>query len=169
MTEYVVLIIGDADRWWKTMTEQERKDGYAEYGRFAQQLAERGHRVVGGAELKASAPPAPSSPAATTVTDGPFTETAEQVGGYFESTPTTPTTSRVLQDHRRARRRRAGGPHGLPTGARVVKYLVLLIGDGEDKPWTEQTDEEKHADVMAKFGEFDAALRGARGRRAARG
>ena len=36
------------------MSEQERKDGYAEYGRFAQQLAERGHRITGGAELHAS-------------------------------------------------------------------------------------------------------------------
>ena len=34
--------------------DQERTDGYAEYGRFAQQLGERGHRIVGGAELQAS-------------------------------------------------------------------------------------------------------------------
>jgi hypothetical protein len=37
-----------------------------------------------------------------------------------------------------------------------VKYLVLLIGDGEVKPWAEHTDEEKVA-VMARFGAFDAA------------
>src|SRR6478609_6071698 len=74
MTEYVVLIVGDGDRWWTSMTEQERKDGYAEYGRFAQQLGERGHRVVGGAELQ---------PSTTVRTDGPFTEATEQVGGYF--------------------------------------------------------------------------------------
>lgn len=83
MTEYVVLILGDADRWWTTMTEQERKDGYAEYGRFAQQLAERGHTMVGGAELQASAEARTVHPGGTTVTEGPFAETTEQVGGYF--------------------------------------------------------------------------------------
>src|SRR5687768_3874612 len=39
MTEYVVLIVGDADRWWTTMSMQERKDGYAEYDRFGAELA----------------------------------------------------------------------------------------------------------------------------------
>lgn len=37
-----------------------------------------------------------------------------------------------------------------------MKYLVLLIGDGESKPWPETTDEEKAA-VMAQFGDFAAA------------
>jgi hypothetical protein len=37
-----------------------------------------------------------------------------------------------------------------------VKYLVLLIGDGAEKPWSEQTEPEQ-ATAMAKFGEFDAA------------
>ena len=39
-----------------------------------------------------------------------------------------------------------------------MKYLVLLIGDGEVKPWPDHTDDEKTA-VMARFGEFDAACR----------
>jgi hypothetical protein len=83
MSEYVVLILGDADRWWTTMTEQERKDGYAAYGRFAQQLAERGHLVVGGAELQPSTTARTVQPGGATVSDGPFAETTEQVGGYF--------------------------------------------------------------------------------------
>lgn len=37
-----------------------------------------------------------------------------------------------------------------------MKYLVLLIGDGAEKPWSEQTDEEQ-VSAMAKFGAFDAA------------
>jgi hypothetical protein len=37
-----------------------------------------------------------------------------------------------------------------------VKYLVLLIGDGDTKPWPEHSDEEKSA-VMARFGEFATA------------
>jgi hypothetical protein len=39
-----------------------------------------------------------------------------------------------------------------------MKYLVLLIGDGAEKPWSEQTEAEQAA-AMAKFGEFDAACR----------
>ena len=37
-----------------------------------------------------------------------------------------------------------------------MKYLVLLIADGAEKPWFEQTEEE-HGAAMAKFGAFDAA------------
>ena len=37
-----------------------------------------------------------------------------------------------------------------------MKYLVLLIGDGEVKPWPEHTEEEMAA-VMARFGEFGEA------------
>ena len=37
-----------------------------------------------------------------------------------------------------------------------MKYMVLLIGDGDTRPWPEHSDEEKTA-VMAQFGEFAAA------------
>ena len=37
-----------------------------------------------------------------------------------------------------------------------MKYLVLLIGDGAEKPWPEQSESEQEA-AMAKFGAFDAA------------
>ncbi|PUA79143.1 YciI family protein [Nocardioides currus] len=37
-----------------------------------------------------------------------------------------------------------------------MKYLVLLIGDGAEKLWPDQTDAEKQA-TMAKFGEFASA------------
>jgi hypothetical protein len=39
-----------------------------------------------------------------------------------------------------------------------VKYLVLLIGDGDTQPWSEHTDDEKSA-AMAQFEEFDRACR----------
>ena len=54
MTEYVVLIVGDADRWWTTLSADQREAGYAEYERFAQELGKRGHTITGGAELHAS-------------------------------------------------------------------------------------------------------------------
>ena len=84
MTEYVVLILGDADRWWTTMNMQERTEGYAEYERFNRALAERGHTVVGGAELTATQHARTVHPGGVDVTDGPFAESAEQVGGFYQ-------------------------------------------------------------------------------------
>ena len=84
MTEYVVLILGDADRWWSTMSMQERQDGNAEYERLGRELAERGHKVTGGAELHRSAETITIRPGGETVTDGPFAESAEQVGGFYQ-------------------------------------------------------------------------------------
>ena len=37
-----------------------------------------------------------------------------------------------------------------------MKYLVLLIGDGAEKPWPDQTEDEQAA-AMAKFGAFSEA------------
>ncbi|GAA1930964.1 YciI family protein [Nocardioides hwasunensis] len=39
-----------------------------------------------------------------------------------------------------------------------MKYLVLLIGDGELKAWTDHSPEEQ-AEVMGQFEAFDAACR----------
>lgn len=39
-----------------------------------------------------------------------------------------------------------------------MKYLVLLIGDGELKPWSDQTPDEQ-AGVIDQFESFDAACR----------
>lgn len=83
MTEYMVVILGDADRWWSTMSLQERTDGYAEYTRFGEELARRGHRVTGGAELHPTTEARTVQPGGDAVTDGPFAETAEQLGGFY--------------------------------------------------------------------------------------
>ncbi|WP_203567752.1 YciI family protein [Aestuariimicrobium ganziense] len=83
MTEYMVVIVGDADRWWSTMSRQERIDGYAEYTRFGEELTRRGHRVTGGAELHPTTEARTVQPGGQTVTDGPFAETAEHVGGFY--------------------------------------------------------------------------------------
>lgn len=84
MSEYIVLIVGDADRWWTTMSMQERKDGYAEYTRFGEELARRGHKVTGGAELKASTEARTIHPGSLEITEGPFAESNEQVGGFYQ-------------------------------------------------------------------------------------
>lgn len=83
MTEYMVVILGDADRWWTSMSLKERKDGYEQYHRFGEALAAGGHRILGGAELRPSAETRTVHPGGELVTDGPFAETAEQVGGFY--------------------------------------------------------------------------------------
>ena len=85
MTSYVVLLPGNESAWAAT-PEAQKKEMYAVHAEFAKQLAERGHKVTGGAEL------APSSEARVlrttadgehTVTQGPYAETAEQLTGFY--------------------------------------------------------------------------------------
>lgn len=51
MTEYRAANVGDADRWWSTMSRQERADGYAKHAHFGEELVKRGHQDTGGAGL----------------------------------------------------------------------------------------------------------------------
>ena len=83
MTEYAVLILGDADRWWSSMSMAERKDGYAEYNRFGEELTKRGHRITGGAELHQTSEARTVRPGGVDITDGPYAESTEQVGGFY--------------------------------------------------------------------------------------
>jgi hypothetical protein len=78
---YLLMIYGD-EAGYDAATEEQREAIRAEYGRVA---AGWGDRMVAGDELA-------SSTSATTVrvrgddrlvTDGPFAETKEQLGGYF--------------------------------------------------------------------------------------
>ena len=83
MTEYVVLLMGDAERWWTELTEEQRREGYAAHGHFSAELERRGHRITGGAELHRASEARSIAPNAATVTEGPWAETAEQVGGLY--------------------------------------------------------------------------------------
>ena len=66
------------------MTDEAREAMYAEYATFAEDMGRRG-MMIDGAELR------PTTAATTVrvrdgrplVTDGPFAETKEQLGGYF--------------------------------------------------------------------------------------
>jgi hypothetical protein len=82
MTEYVVLLMGDAERWWD-MTEDERRAGYARHEEFSTRLVENGHKITGGAELHRASEARTIAPSSTTVTEGPWAETREQVGGFY--------------------------------------------------------------------------------------
>lgn len=79
-----MLLIYHEEQGWDALTETERQDIYAEYGKFTQEIIGSGN-YVDGSELH------PTSTATTVrvrdgkplATDGPFTETKEQLGGYY--------------------------------------------------------------------------------------
>ena len=81
--QYMCLIYTDHSGW-ENVTEDDRNAMYAEYGAFTKDLRDKG-AMIAGDELQSTA-------AATTVrvrgdetlvTDGPFAETKEQLGGYY--------------------------------------------------------------------------------------
>jgi hypothetical protein len=81
--EYLALIHAD-ESVWESMTEAERGAAYEQYGEFAEAARAAGV-LVGGDELGATA-------SATTVrvrddrrlvTDGPYAEVKEALGGFF--------------------------------------------------------------------------------------
>jgi hypothetical protein len=81
--EYALLIYGD-EKLWDAADEEQRRDMYAQHGRFMKMLEDRG-AVRGGAELASttSATTLRHSGDDVSVTDGPFAETAEQFGGFY--------------------------------------------------------------------------------------
>ncbi|MBA3429266.1 MAG: YciI family protein [Actinobacteria bacterium] len=81
--QYLAMIYGDATRW-ESLSAEEREQVYATYNAFSEE-AQRAGVLVDGAELD-------STSTATTVrvrnndtlvTDGPYTELKEALGGYF--------------------------------------------------------------------------------------
>ena len=85
MRKYVVLLPGDESAW-ENATSEHRADVYAKHAEFAKALADRGHVVVGGAELAHSRETkqvrlAPQG--GVVVTDGPYAETVEQLSGFY--------------------------------------------------------------------------------------
>ena len=81
MAEYLLLIVGD-EAGYATLSEEEGKAMYAGHFAFMDELKNAGVRILSSAELE------PSSTARTilgdgTVTDGPFAEAKEQVGGFY--------------------------------------------------------------------------------------
>ncbi|MCB0895821.1 MAG: transcription initiation protein [Nocardioides sp.] len=84
MTTYAILLTGD-ESTWESASEEDRSAMYAKHGEFARLLEERGHKITGGAELTHSrtAKVVRRSGDATTVTDGPYAETVEQLTGFY--------------------------------------------------------------------------------------
>jgi hypothetical protein len=82
MPRYVLLILDDPKRSWPT--PEAAGAAMAEMGRFAGELAQQG-KLQGGNPLKpmAEAVRVRSRDGRPSVTDGPFAETKEMVGGFF--------------------------------------------------------------------------------------
>jgi hypothetical protein len=82
MAKYMILIYGDAEQWGAMSPEQQRTHEAA----HAAFRATAGTRVLGGEELEL----APTATALrcdpdgqTIITDGPFLETKEALGGFY--------------------------------------------------------------------------------------
>jgi len=79
-----MLLICDDEKAWAKLSEAERQKIYGEYGQFSEQIKASG-QYVAGSQLH------PTSAATSVrvrdgkrlVTDGPFAETREQIGGYY--------------------------------------------------------------------------------------
>ena len=81
--KYLLLIYQD-EKQWGGLSEGERQQIYAEYGQLRQELTTSG-QFVGGSQLHpvATASSVRVRDGKELITDGPFAETHEQLGGYF--------------------------------------------------------------------------------------
>lgn len=79
-----LLMIYEEEKVWNALSEAERGTMYSEYYKFTEEIKKEG-KYLGGNPLK------PTSTATTVrvrngkqlLTDGPFAETKEQLGGYY--------------------------------------------------------------------------------------
>jgi hypothetical protein len=81
--KYVALIYGDASRW-EQFSPQEREGVYDRYRAFGEEATKAGV-AIGGAELGPTrdATTVRIRDAETLVTDGPYAEVKEALGGYY--------------------------------------------------------------------------------------
>jgi len=81
--QYMLLVYGEPGRW-ESAPEEERNEVRGRYVALAAELRER-EAYVDGNELQdvATATTVRVSAGETEITDGPFAETKEALGGYF--------------------------------------------------------------------------------------
>jgi hypothetical protein len=81
--QYLCLIYDD-ESLWANMPEGERNAVYNEYIGFTQSIKDSGHHLAGDAlQPTSTATSVRVRNGETLVTDGPFAETKEQLGGYY--------------------------------------------------------------------------------------
>jgi hypothetical protein len=79
-----LLMIYDPESSWTTMAEGERHKMFGEYMQFTKDLKASGHFIAGDAlQPIKTATTVRVRDGKTSLTDGPFAETKEQLGGYY--------------------------------------------------------------------------------------
>ncbi|MEO6791102.1 MAG: YciI family protein [Ornithinibacter sp.] len=85
MSRHLVLLPAPEEQWAQLPTEEHEK-GMRSHEQFHRDLAAGGHRIVAAGPLTPSAEALsmrPDGSGGALVTDGPFTETVEQVVGFY--------------------------------------------------------------------------------------
>ncbi|HEU0121170.1 MAG TPA: YciI family protein [Bryobacteraceae bacterium] len=83
MNEYLLILHDPTDSAFLQLSPEEMQTAIARYGQWAEQLASQG-RMRGGHKLEdGTARQLSGTLGNPTVTDGPFPETKEVIGGYF--------------------------------------------------------------------------------------
>jgi hypothetical protein len=88
MTTYLLSVhhdLGVTDEWTNpSMTEAEIQQSYEDTGRFNEEIKASGHWVfAGGLEPPASATVVDNVAGNNVITDGPYAESKEQLGGFW--------------------------------------------------------------------------------------
>ncbi|MBV8761106.1 MAG: YciI family protein [Deltaproteobacteria bacterium] len=79
-----LLMIYEPEKVWTEMTEDSRNKMFGEYMEFTKSVKASGHFKAGDAlQPTATATTVRVRDGKTQVTDGPFAETREQLGGYY--------------------------------------------------------------------------------------
>jgi hypothetical protein len=85
MSRYLVLLPAP-EAEWAQLPESEHEKGMASHSQFHADLASEGHTLVMASPLEPSAQATsmrPDGVGGVLVTDGPFTESAEQIVGFY--------------------------------------------------------------------------------------
>jgi len=79
-----MLLIHDSEKAWAGLSEEDRQEIMAAYRRFSTEIQSTG-QFISGSQLQATsnATSVRVRNGKRLVTDGPFAETHEQLGGYF--------------------------------------------------------------------------------------
>ena len=85
MPQYLFLLYDD-ESFWAAATDEEKQAVMAEHGAFAEAVAaSEGAQILGGHALQSTATATTLRPSegGPLVSDGPFAETKEALGGYY--------------------------------------------------------------------------------------
>ena len=85
MSRYLILLPAP-EAEWADLPPEEHEKGMRSHGTFHEDLSRGGHTLIVGGPLEASALATsmrPDGQGGTLVTDGPFTESVEQMVGFY--------------------------------------------------------------------------------------